>query len=282
MKQIITFEKEIPFKTMIGEITSISLEHTLHFQSASAIEGDLIISGTYKMTEASALEEKFQYAIPVDIVLTSDLEEENRRVEIDNFTYDILNEEILNIYVDLLVQGREIIKIEEQEEIKEEPLVEEIEEKEEEIKEAVLVDEIDKNEEIEQLEEQKEVRNSDEEDDSSLQSASELLDQQEMIEKMTMKKEPIMKASEEVVEQEEMKEEAKANIPVMNSIFSAFANTPETYTAYSVYILRENDNIEDILTRYNVTREEINYYNNLDDIRVGSKIIIPTTIKDEA
>ena len=37
MKQIISFEKEIAFKTMIGEVTSISLEHTLAFQGPSTI-----------------------------------------------------------------------------------------------------------------------------------------------------------------------------------------------------------------------------------------------------
>ena len=61
MKQIISFEKEIAFKTMIGEITSISLEHDLSFINDSEVEGNLIISGTYKMTEASTLEESFNY-----------------------------------------------------------------------------------------------------------------------------------------------------------------------------------------------------------------------------
>ena len=57
MKQIISLEKEIAFKTMIGEISSISLEHTLKFVTDANILGDLIISGTYKMTEASTIEE---------------------------------------------------------------------------------------------------------------------------------------------------------------------------------------------------------------------------------
>ena len=116
MKQIISFEKEITFKTMIGEITSISLEHTLAFQTSSTISGDMIVSGTYKMTEASTLEDDFQYAIPVDIMLTKELEEDNRSITIHNFTYDIRNEDTLHLYIDVLVKGREVIELEEEKE----------------------------------------------------------------------------------------------------------------------------------------------------------------------
>ena len=123
MKQIISFEKEITFKTMIGEITSISLEHTLAFQTSSTISGDMIVSGTYKMTEASTLEDDFQYAIPVDIMLTKELEEDNRSITIHNFTYDIRNEDTLHLYIDVLVKGREIIELEE--ELREEPKIDE-------------------------------------------------------------------------------------------------------------------------------------------------------------
>ncbi len=43
MKQIVTLEKEIAFKTMVGEISSISLEPDLSFINDSEIEGNLII-----------------------------------------------------------------------------------------------------------------------------------------------------------------------------------------------------------------------------------------------
>ena len=85
MRQIITLEKEIAFKTMVGEITSISLEPDLAFINDSEIEGNLVISGTYKMTEASTIEEEFNYKIPVEIVLTTSLDEEKRKIDINNF-----------------------------------------------------------------------------------------------------------------------------------------------------------------------------------------------------
>ena len=64
-----------------------------------------------------------------------------------------------------------------------------------------------------------------------------------------------------------------------NSIFSAFANTEETYSTYSVYILREDDNLEEVIAKYNTNREVLSEYNDLDNLKVGSKLIIPTSVE---
>lgn len=262
MKQIISFEKEIAFKTMIGEVTSISLEHTLSFQGPSTISGDMIVSGTYKMTEASTLEEDFQYAIPVDIMLTKELEEDNRSIAIHNFTYDIRNEDTLHLYIDVLVKGREVIELEEEEKVIE-PVREEL----------PKIDE-------EQVEDTTN-------DDKEILTEKEVEESQKVIDNIinTDKKEEeviIEDKEEEPVIKTDIQEEVKTttDTKVMNSIFSAFANTEETYTTYSVYILRENDSIENIIENYGVTREELSYYNDLDNLNVGSKIIIPTIKKD--
>lgn len=253
MKQIISFEKEIAFKTMIGEVTSISLEHTLSFQGPSTISGDMIVSGTYKMTEASTLEEDFQYAIPVDIMLTKELEEDNRSITIHNFTYDIRNEDTLHLYIDVLVKGREVIELEEDEEEEIEPVREEQPKIDEEQVEDTTNDNKELLTDIEVEESQKVIDN---------------------IINTDKKEEPVIKNDT----QEEVK--TTTDTKVMNSIFSAFANTEETYTTYSVYLLRENDSIENIIENYGVTREELSYYNDLDNLNVGSKIIIPTVKKD--
>ena len=127
MKQIISFKKEVAFKTMIADISSISLEHTLHFTGDSSVEGDLLVSGTYKMTEATTLEEPFNYTIPVDIMLTTALEKEDRLIAIDNFTYRIINEEVLELNVDILIRGLEKVEIIEEEEEKVEAPIDVIE-----------------------------------------------------------------------------------------------------------------------------------------------------------
>ena len=262
MKQIISFEKEIAFKTMIGEVTSISLEHTLSFQGPSTISGDMIVSGTYTMTEASTLEEDFQYAIPVDIMLTKELEEDNRSITIHNFTYDIRNEDTLHLYIDVLVKGREVIDLEEAEEEVIEPVREEQPKIDEEQKEDTTNDNKELLTDIEVEESQKVI-------DNIINT-----DKKEEVVIEDKKEEPVIKNDT----QEEIK--TTTDTKVMNSIFSAFANTEETYTTYSVYLLRENDSIENIIENYGVTREELSYYNDLDNLNVGSKIIIPTVKKD--
>ena len=253
MKQIISFEKEIAFKTMIGEVTSISLEHTLSFQGPSTISGDMIVSGTYKMTEASTLEEDFQYAIPVDIMLTKELEEDNRSITIHNFTYDIRNEDTLHLYIDVLVKGREVIDLEEAEE----EVIEPVREEQPKIDEEQVEDTTNDNKELLT--------------DIEVEESQKVIDN---IINTDKKEEPVIKNDT----QEEVK--TTTDTKVMNSIFSAFANTEETYTTYSVYLLRENDSIENIIENYGVTREELSYYNDLDNLNVGSKIIIPTVKKD--
>jgi len=255
MKQIISFEKEIAFKTMIGEVTSISLEHTLSFQGPSTISGDMIVSGTYKMTEASTLEEDFQYAIPVDIMLTKELEEDNRSITIHNFTYDIRNEDTLHLYIDVLVKGREVIELEEDEK----EVIEPVREEQPKIDEEQVEDTTNDNKELLT--------------DIEVEESQKVIDN---IINTDKKEEPVIKNDT----QEEIK--TTTDTKVMNSIFSAFANTEETYTTYSVYLLRENDSIENIIENYGVTREELSYYNDLDNLNVGSKIIIPTVKKDAA
>ena len=74
MKRIISFEKKLEFPSMVGEITSISLEHTLQFINSSSIEGSFLISGTYKLTEASCIEDKFEFKIPTEILLNEHLD----------------------------------------------------------------------------------------------------------------------------------------------------------------------------------------------------------------
>ena len=232
MKQIVTLEKEIAFKTMVGEISSISLEPDLAFINDSEIEGNLIISGTYKMTEASTIEEEFSYKVPVEIMLTTALEEETRKVDINNFTYAIVNEEALSITVELLIEGLEKIEVEEEEVEEEEEEVEEVIEPKEEVSDDVREikdEEIRENENVEDnTKKEIEVLTTDEEKEEEPVSLEEKLPSLEEV--------PVMKEEEKVTEPA-MKEDT-SNKQVMDSIFSAFANTEETYSTYSVYILR--------------------------------------------
>lgn len=234
MRQIINIEKEIAFKSMLGSITSISLEDDLSFINDNEIEGNLIIRGTYKMTEASTLEETFDYKIPVEIMLTTTLEEDKRKVEINNFTYKIVDEESLLINVELLIEGLEKIEIKPEED---------------------------------EVRGDKEVLSTDLEEKNSLPS----IDDTKEIEK-------VIETSKDIDMTSNNNSDNKSK-EVMNSIFESFANTEETYSTYSVYILRENETLDDIILKYKTTKEELIDYNDLDNLRVGSKLIIPSRVE---
>ena len=260
MKQIVTLEKEIAFKTMVGEISSISLEPDLSFINDSEIEGNLIISGTYKMTEASTIEEDFNYKVPVEIMLTTSLEEETRGVDINNFTYAIVNEEALQINVELIIEGLEKIEVEEENE----------EEDNSDVRDASVEEDDSTREEIEVLTTEESAK----EELPSFEEVEEL----PSLENIDVKEEvPVM--MEESIEVEPTMKEDTNNKQVMDSIFSAFANTDETYSTYSVYILREDDNLEEVMAKYNTNREALSEYNDLDNLKVGAKLIIPTMVE---
>ena len=125
MKRIISFEKKLEFPTMV---TSISLEHTLNFISPSTIEGFFLVSGTYKLTEASCIEDNFNYKIPTEIMLNEKIDTSTSKIEIEDFYYEIENDENLICYIDVLVEGVEEIELEEIEST--EPILESIQQPE--------------------------------------------------------------------------------------------------------------------------------------------------------
>ena len=262
MKQIISFKKEVAFKTMIAEICSISLEHTLHFTTDATIEGNLIISGTYKMTEATTIEEPFHYSLPVDIMLTNELEEAGRKIAIDNFTYSIMNEELLELDVDILIKGLEKV----------DTTIEELEELNTQDREGK--EELPTQEEQKQEKEQQETLIGEDELKGITESINNISEQ---LKENVVTEQPI--AQEEPPKQNDHQEKIE-NDKVMNSIFSAFENTEETYTTYSIYRLKEDDTLEQVLDRYKITKEELANYNNLEHLEANMKLIIPATSQD--
>ena len=108
MKKKVTFDKSMEFPSMIGQISAISLDSALRFVDEANIEGDLIVSGKYKLTEASQLEEDFYYKIPIEITLTENLDIDHSSIEISDFTYET-QENMLICHIELFINGIEII-----------------------------------------------------------------------------------------------------------------------------------------------------------------------------
>ena len=68
--------------------------------------------------------------------------------------------------------------------------------------------------------------------------------------------------------------EENININNINNITNNIINE-EIYHIYKVYIFREGDTLESICNKYNVDMDTLSQYNDLNNIKVGDKLIIP-------
>ena len=147
MKQIVPFKKELPFKTKVSEITSISLEREINVEEEGIITGVFHITGNYKMNEGSINRDEFSFDLPFDITLDPRYDISTVKADIDDFYYDIINNDTLSVNIDLFIEAEylseDITK-------KEDTLEEEIEN--EEIEE-VRVEDNDVKEDIQVLDE---------------------------------------------------------------------------------------------------------------------------------
>ena len=215
MKKKVTFDKQIEFPTMIGEITAISLEEDLSFVDNSNLEGNLLLTGKYRLTEASRLDEDFDFKIPTEIALTEKLDLDTVKVDITDFSYELDSNNSIICHIELTIEG---VEVEEDDEI----VVEKLEERE-------CDGDIEKEIEI-------------------------------------PKKEEV----EEEVEEEQIEEDNKRD-----SLFIGLKEDKETYGTFLVYIIRQNESLNSIIEKYNTSLEEIEKYNDIKDLSIGTKLIIP-------
>ena len=64
---------------------------------------------------------------------------------------------------------------------------------------------------------------------------------------------------------------------IVNNISSSFLSEENSFATYKVHIVRESETIDTIIEKYNTTKEELEKYNSLDNIILGSKIIVPVS-----
>ena len=262
MQKVISFDKNLEFKTMVSEITSISLDQHLAFIDESSISGELVISGKYKLTAASRLEEDFIFHLPIEIVLTEKLEEATRKVTIEDFRYDIQEDDTLDCHVELLIEGVEIIDVDEEDTNDDRECVVD------ELTMEQLTEDEDKSKNL-VVEENTSKRECDNDMVDNIINSSEDLEANELNnDSLPVEKESVS----EVISTTEVSE----NSVEVGSLFSSFKESDETFATYSVYIFRQNDTIEAVMDKYQVTKEELENYNDLSSLTIGSKLIIPT------
>lgn len=270
MKKIISFKKELEFSSMIGEITAISLDHNLSFIDKSNITGEFTISGKYKLTEASRIEEDFEFKIPAEIILPEKLDLKTTKIDISDFYYELENDDTMTCYIDVKVEGLE--------QLEEDPAENRSSESDDTVKDAIIENDC--------FEEDLKTRCIEDEDDlpqkmTPPQEESSLAEE-DKIAKETSEKQ-ISKSSTEIqiteTKENTSTKEVTENIdsPSVGSLFSSFKDSDETFSTYSIYILRQEETLQSIIDKYNTTKEELEKYNDLSKLTIGTKLIIPTS-----
>lgn len=305
MRQIIPFKKELLFKTKISEITSISLEHTLRLVEDNLVSGEFHISGDYKMTEASINREKFYFTLPFEIDLDDDYIVDSVSIDIDNFYYEVVNDDSLQVNIDVFVDG-EKKKIIPEEVVVDKEAVDSFTEEEVKDVEEELVRDVNLGN-LELKDDNIEIST-----DADIDSNNSFIDVSNNIVDISCNDERIIVTDdtsndrqdsidnnvnnnrEELEKQVNYIEVPKVSLEdiednsvdndVINNNFNFF-NTEnfgtDTYVTYYVYIVKEDDTINSIMDKFNVSEEEIANYNDISDIKKGTKLIIPTSNSNE-
>lgn len=253
MKQIIPFKKDLPFKTKVSDITSISLERKIEILDGGIVTGTFYITGDYKMNEGSINREKFSFDLPFDITLDPRYDVNSVKADIEDFYYDVINEDTLKVNIDLYIEAEYLpdtsldnnILTEEDKSDNEMNDVQKEDEPVEEDRNIMMESKSDsKNDENIEIEKDKEVTSEKINNDDAIMNDSD-------------------------IERNDVDDFA-------NDLFSNLDNT-ETYTTYYVYIVKEEDTIDKIISLYGVTKEDIENYNDITSIKPGDKVIIPKT-----
>ena len=283
---------------MIGEVTTISFEEDLKFIDKSDIAGNFYISGKYKMTEASTILEDFSYSIPIEIATIENYDLETTKITVQNFTYEIVDDDILRCKIEIQIEGREEILLDES-------LMEENSEEEKEFldfaekkidaiePEAVLVREKEesiqsnsleqiKNEKVELVREcDDDIINKALEDLPIKENVGEVEHKEAVLEKQDIKheeveiKQEIDEEKSEIIKNENIVKEERPKLKV-NSLFANLGEENDTFTTYSIYIMREGDTLEKVMDKYKIKKEELEMYNDLSTIELNSKVVIPS------
>ena len=257
MKKIVPFNNILEFNTDVCEITSISLEHKLDV-SDDMISGVFYITGEYKITDGQLERDKFSFELPFDIALGNSYDRDTLVIDIDDFRYDIVDNNKLKVNIDLYIDGKEVV-------------IDEDKDKDEDLNSSNL----EKAETSEELEMTDNVLREDEKTSD------------EIIEPMIIPSKEKITLLDEMLDENEEKIEMKDNIDIDNNnennnenvnIFNSFENE-EKYVTYRVYKVIDGDTVDKIIEKYNVSKEELEKYNNIADIKIGDNLIIPANDK---
>ena len=78
-----------------------------------------------------------------------------------------------------------------------------------------------------------------------------------------------------VKEEVKVEDKIESNVNINNSIFNNI-DSGETYITYFVYVVKEGDTLDSILNKFNVTKDELEKYNDLSLFKEKTKLVIPS------
>lgn len=290
MKENYKLEKELLFKNNIKDITSISLD-TDFVLDGLKIKGNFFINGDYRIHEVSINRESFNFKIPFEHDIKDDIDHESIKVDINNFVYDYSKDELM-VKIDYEITGsrKDVLLFDDEKSLDEflkDKEVDVIDDRIETIKQnlendetsnrgasdclpdVTLENEILKNEstnEEEQKEETKEeIRNEEDKQKNEV-------DKKELEKDIIEEKDKILENDEIRNENNEttFEKEKKLTDEVINSV-----GDKENFIMYKIHKITETDTIENIVMKYHTTLDELKEFNDLSDLKINDKIIIP-------
>lgn len=225
MKKTVPLKKELAFKSNLAQIVSIALDQEFKLEE-STVKGNLLISGSYKMNDVSVNTEPFSYNIPVNIELSDRYILDNLTIDVDDFYYEIIDNNVLSVNIEIGLD-----KLEEKEQIE------------------ITKEEI-KEESIEEL-------------------ANPIKYEEQIVEKV-----------DNMSERNDTIKNDRMDVKEVKTLFDSLDESVDTYSTYKVCIVHESDTIESIVIKYGITRELLEQYNDISDIKIGDKLIIPALFNE--
>lgn len=244
MRMYVPYEKEVVFNTKIAEISSISLEYEANVLN-DEIAGDFILTGEYKIHEVSVNKEPFKYRLPFSITLSDRMIRDSIKYDINNFTYDVVGDDTLKVNIEFLVDADEIEELEQEDA--------NLEEKDDNV-----------NRELDEVDELIDKRNI-----AIDTKIDEILNNMKIDEEVKDKMNEVIENNE--IKKEEIKESKLKEDIVLNNV----SNTVDTYVTYHIHVLEDMETIDAIATKFNVSKELLEDYNNGIEWIVGEKVLIP-------
>lgn len=105
MNKTISFKKDLLFRTRVHNIESIDLIDNVQQGDDHSLTGDFEIKGQYKMTIASVNKEPFSFKLPFDIAVDPKYDLTNVNLEVADFRYELINNEILRVNIEVDLHG---------------------------------------------------------------------------------------------------------------------------------------------------------------------------------